>query len=186
MKEYFLKNHYSKRQQNAQIKYIVVHYSGVAGVNGRAQIIAKSLYRTALKKSIHYLVGDDDIFQLVKDKYKSWHVGGFSPENKCDACNNNSIGVELVEYKRNVKSQSVNDCDWYFSGNTIQRGAKLIAELADRYNVPTSRIIRHYDVTGKRCPRPFVGFDINEITCESHNFGWMRFIELIKIQRGEA
>ena len=36
------------------------------------------------------------------------------------------------------------------------RTAALVRELMARYGVPVERVLRHYDVTGKKCPAPWV------------------------------
>jgi len=38
-----------------------------------------------------------------------------------------------------------------------------------KYNVPISNIYRHYDITGKLCPRPFCLNDINSYYGTSGN-----------------
>lgn len=39
---------------------------------------------------------------------------------------------------------------------TRERTAAFVRELMDRYGVPVENVLRHYDVTGKRCPAPWV------------------------------
>ena len=43
-----------------------------------------------------------------------------------------------------------------FTEATIKNAADLVKLLMKKYNVPVERVIRHYDVTGKVCPKPFV------------------------------
>lgn len=38
----------------------------------------------------------------------------------------------------------------------MKRAAKLTRELMAKYHVPASRVCRHYDVTHKQCPEPWV------------------------------
>ena len=38
----------------------------------------------------------------------------------------------------------------------MKNAADLVKLLMKKYNVPVERVIRHYDVTGKVCPKPFV------------------------------
>lgn len=38
----------------------------------------------------------------------------------------------------------------------MKRAAKLTRELMAKYHVPVSRVCRHYDVTHKECPEPWV------------------------------
>lgn len=193
--KHYIDHNFSWRTRGTKIEWIVIHYAGIAGAKGIAALVANSLCRasktdcdTKLKRaaSTHYIVGDDGIYQLVRDKHRAWHCGGYSTSNKCAACNNNSLGIDLVEHKRNQKSGSVNDADWYFSHKVLVDGAKLVATLADIYGIPDANIIRHFDVTGKHCPRPFVGADMNEITGESHDFGWLKFKEWVRLARHES
>ena len=36
--------------------------------------------------------------------------------------------------------------------NTVQ----LIKELMDKYNIPIDNVLRHFDVTNKLCPKPYI------------------------------
>ena len=42
------------------------------------------------------------------------------------------------------------------SDETKKRGAELGRSLIAQYGIPAENILRHYDVTGKICPAPFV------------------------------
>ena len=39
---------------------------------------------------------------------------------------------------------------------TAERTTELVKYLMGRYNIPLSRVCRHYDVTHKECPEPWV------------------------------
>ena len=39
---------------------------------------------------------------------------------------------------------------------TINKTIELVKELMAKYNIPVGNVIRHYDVTHKVCPAPFV------------------------------
>lgn len=173
---------YGSRGKN-QIKYIVVHYTGSPSANGLAKKLAERMQTSKRSVSTHYFVGEDGIFQVVEENRAAWHCGGYSKDNKCDCCNAIAIGVDLVEHKKNTKSDSVSDSDWYFSKNVLESGAQFISDLAEKYNIPNDHIIRHFDVTGKVCPRPFVGKDVNEVTGETGEFSWMSFKLLIDAKR---
>ena len=45
---------------------------------------------------------------------------------------------------------------WYIPNVTVARTAALVRELMAKYGISIENVIRHYDVTGKRCPEPFV------------------------------
>ena len=47
--------------------------------------------------------------------------------------------------------------DGNFHPDTVERTAKIVAELCEWYGLdPIRDVIRHYDVTGKICPKPYV------------------------------
>ena len=45
---------------------------------------------------------------------------------------------------------------WYFKDATVKNTVELTKYLMKKYNIPVERVIRHYDVTGKICPEPYV------------------------------
>ncbi|GMU15154.1 phage tail tip lysozyme [Waltera acetigignens] len=137
----------------SRIKYIVIHYVGALGdAKENCQYYAGG-NRNA---SAHYFVGfDGEIWQSVEDANIAWHCGASS--YKHGECRNaNSIGIELCVRKRNTASMGATDKDWYFEDATVEAAAELTRYLMDKYNVPASNVIRHYDVTGKICPNPYV------------------------------
>ena len=163
-------NHYSRRRQGTKIKYIVVHYTGCKTARGKASCINKYYHTTTRAVSAHYIVGDDDIYQCVETKYKAFHVG-----NGNDIItNNNSIGVDIVEHKQNEKRGFTEDNDWYFTESALNNAASLIACLMYKYDIPVDSVVRHYDVTGKWCPRPFAGYGVNTVHGET-NKAWTDF-----------
>ena len=70
--------------------------------------------------------------------------------------NSQSIGVDICVKKKSNKTNSATDTDWYFDERAVDNTAKLVAYLANVYNIDDSRIITHCMATGKLCPQPFV------------------------------
>ena len=137
----------------SRIKYIVIHYVGaLGGAKANCQYYAGG-NRNA---SAHYFVGfDGEIWQSVEDANVAWHCGASS--YKHGECRNaNSIGIEMCVRKRNTANLGATDKDWYFEDATVEAAAELTRYLMDKYGVPASHVIRHYDVTGKICPNPYV------------------------------
>lgn len=134
------------------IKYIVIHYTANDGdtAEGNGNYFANN----NVGASAHYFVDDDSIVQSVPDNRVAWSVGGNKYPNTKGAAyygkctNNNSISVELCDTKKN----GVYD----FTEATLKNAADLVRLLMKKYNVPIDRVIRHYDVNGKICPKPFV------------------------------
>ena len=137
----------------SRIKYIVIHYVGaLGGAKENCQYYAGG-NRNA---SAHYFVGfDGEIWQSVEDANIAWHCGASSYKH-AECRNANSIGIEMCVRKKNTKSMGATDKDWYFEDATVEAAAELTRYLMDKYNVPASNVIRHYDVTGKICPNPYV------------------------------
>lgn len=122
------------------IQYIVVHYTGNKGDTafGNTKYF-KSENRGA---SAHYFVDRTSVWQCVKDNDIAWHCGAKTYIHpKCR--NGNSIGVEL--------------CDGVggFDSKTLANAKELIRYLMQKYSIPIDNIVRHYDITGKECPKPF-------------------------------
>jgi len=91
-----------------------------------------------------------------------WHCGGglqgSGGHSFYQICTNyNSIGIECgVCYTENVKDASGDSNKWYFTEETQESLVYLVSKLMDEYNIPINHVIRHYDVTGKICPNPYV------------------------------
>ena len=171
-----------RRNSCERIEWIVVHYTGMMATQGDPDTAADEIARSNREASTHYLVGDH-IGQLLPVKYAAYHVGAKDDGKLIPCYNGNSIGVYLCECKMDFSSDSVSCNDWYFTPQTLANGAHLIAYLAQEYNIPTDHIVRHYDVTHKRYPRPFVGTDINAYTGQSHESAWREFVRTIDALR---
>nr|DAQ86686.1 MAG TPA: N-acetylmuramoyl-L-alanine amidase [Caudoviricetes sp.] len=130
------------------INWICLHFT--SGNGDTAQNNADYFAREGgLNASAHYFVDTARIVQSVKDSDTAWHCGrerGGSYYNDCR--NANSIGIEMCSVKRNGV--------YVIPEDTMKRAAKLTRELMAKYHVPVSRVCRHYDVTHKDCPEPWV------------------------------
>lgn len=131
-------------------KYIVIHYVGAVSTAWANSLYFKSEYRGA---SANWFVDDAEAVQVVKDSDMAWHCGdGLKKGNggkwygKCT--NSNSIGIEMCCFMNNGKLD--------ISEKTIANTIELTKELMAKYNIPVENVIRHYDVTNKICPAPFV------------------------------
>lgn len=129
----------------SRIKFIVVHYTGNNGDTAYSNTNYFKSYRGA---SAHYFVDETSIYQSIEDKNIAWHCGAYVYYHP--SCRNfNSIGVELCS----IKDSKGN---FTFKEKTVDNAVWLIKGLMEKYNVPVTSVVRHYDVTHKRCPEPFV------------------------------
>ncbi len=142
---------FSGKNDTGRIKYIVIHYVGaLGGAKANCQYAAGRY----IGASAHYYVGfEGEIWQSVEDGDVAWHCGAKSYKH-AECRNSNSIGIELCV--RNKGSQAAESRDWYFEEATVQSAINLTKYLMEKYGVPVDHILRHYDVTGKICPNPYV------------------------------
>ena len=130
---------------NKQNKYIVIHYVGAVS---SAKANADYFYSVNRQASAHYFVDENEIWQVVKEGDRAWHCGTTGKYYHPECRNTNSIGIEMCCYNNNgtidIKEEVIN--------KTIE----LTKELMAKYNIPVENVIRHYDVTHKICPGPFV------------------------------
>lgn len=131
-------------------RYIVIHYVGAVSSAWANSLYFKNTYRGA---SANWFVDDIEAVQVVKDSDRAWQCGdGLKKGNggkwygKCT--NSNSIGIEMCCFMNNGKLD--------ISEKTIANTIELVKELMAKYNIPVENVIRHYDVTNKVCPAPFV------------------------------
>lgn len=135
---------------NKKNLYIVIHYVGAVSTASANASYFYSAYRGA---SAHYFVDDNSIWQAVADKNAAWHCGGPLQGSgkhpfygKCK--NSNSIGIEMCCKKKNGKL--------YITDKTIENTADLVKHLMKKHGIPAGHVIRHYDVTSKNCPAPYI------------------------------
>lgn len=142
-------DNYRKGRKQA-VKYLVIHY---VGAPGNAAANAK-YYGSAkgINASAHYFVGhgpSPEVWASVAEADTAWHVGCKTGYKHPDCRNDNSIGVELCCHQNGSGV-------WYFNPETVDAAVELARDIVTRYNIPKDRVLRHYDVTGKICPAPFV------------------------------
>lgn len=146
---------YGYKRVLSRIKYIVVHYTANDGDSdeGNGNYFANHIKEA----SAHYFADGDSITQSVPDDYIAYSVGGkkYSDCNKTGGgkfygqCTNaNSLSIELCDEVKNGVSD--------FTSATIDNAVELIREKMKQYNVDINHVIRHFDVTGKPCPKPYV------------------------------
>lgn len=136
-------NSYSRSgEKQGIIKNIVVHWVGNAGSSALGNRNYFESLATSHKTyaSSHYIIGlNGEIIRCIPENEVAFHSGSYSMNRK-------SIGIE--------------DChpDWdgKFNDNTYNSLVELCADICRRYNLSINAIIRHYDVTGKSCPKYYV------------------------------
>lgn len=147
-KMFITPNPYSRPQKKiGQIKNIVIHWIGNAGTTAEnnakyfdgLKVGKKNSTGDYIYASSHYIIGNDGVVvRCLPESEVAYHAS---------KANSYSIGMEICHP------------DW--SGKPTEKAydslVNLLVELCRRYKLePTQAIIRHYDVTGKVCPKYYV------------------------------
>ena len=160
-------------RSNRTPKYIVIHYFGDLGT---AENTTKYFNNPTAKASAHYVLDEGNIiYHCVEDTNIAWHCGSKNGYVHPDCRNANSIGIEARPRKINKNTKKASDTDWYFDERVINNLVWLTKRLMKQYNIPIDRVIRHYDVTGKLCPRPMCGKDKNVYYKTTGDYQWELF-----------
>lgn len=131
-----------------KIKYIVIHYTGSEGTAAGNVNYFNNGNRGA---SAHYFVDRSGEIREYCDPlmYYAWHCGGSlesSHHPLHNICTNrNSIGIEIcTHYNRSA---------WEFTTAAVSAAIALTKYLMAKFGISADHVCRHYDVTGKACPR---------------------------------
>lgn len=140
----------------SSIRWIVVHYTGC---EGSAAMLASSMARPNRKAGTHFFVDENQIVQSIDIGKSAWHIGDGRPVPSYAGYDHaKSLGLRGLGCT-NASSIAVDICATKTSGAWEHRGerraAALVKELMRLYTIPLDRVVRHYDCTGKPCPRPF-------------------------------
>jgi N-acetylmuramoyl-L-alanine amidase len=161
----------------ASVRGIVVHWvanpgsSAIAnrnyfdGLKNQPQATREQRY-SARYASAHFIVGlEGEVIQCILETEMAYHVGAaqYSPlalKPLSAYPNNCTLGIELCHPAEldGAGNKMKNDALWRgeFLPVTLDAAIILIKELLDRYGLGREDIYRHYDITGKDCPRYFV------------------------------
>lgn len=117
--------------------YITVHDTANKKKGANAAAHAKYIKTIKDCTSWHYTVDDTEIYRHIPDDEKSYHTSD-------KFANENSIAIELCV-----------NADGNFE-KTLQNAATLVRTLARKHNIVEENICRHYDWTGKSCPKSLI------------------------------
>ncbi|WP_372704058.1 N-acetylmuramoyl-L-alanine amidase [Castellaniella sp.] len=127
---------------------VVIHHTS----NQDLRDSLRTLTSTARQVSAHYLISRDGrILQLVDERNRAWHAGVSWWNGQTDV-NSASIGIELD-----------NDGNEPFAAAQIQALLVLLADLKERYRIPTANFVGHADVAPGRKVDPSAWFPWDQL-----------------------
>jgi N-acetylmuramoyl-L-alanine amidase CwlA len=174
-----LDNYNRPLQKLKQVKGIVIHWTANTskGADAKAN---RNYFNTkprivnrkgeTIYASAHYVIDDKSIIQCVPDDEVAFHVGAKwelyredahkimgQPRPNTDSPNNYLIGIEMCVNEGGVFEKTRN--------HTID----LTQYLLKKHHLRISDVYRHFDITGKDCPKMFL-----------ETAKWARFISDLK------
>lgn len=150
-------------------KGLVIHWTANTGRGANAWANRNYFNTTDRAASAHYIVDDKEIIQCLPENEMAYHVGANSYKSAAlqrlsRYPNDCTIGIEIC----------VNS-DGNFE-KALRNAVELAADICHRYGWNRNNLWRHYDITGKDCPKFFV----DNPTAVRYGFssaagGWERF-----------
>lgn len=142
---------------SAKIGMVVIHGDAGKTDEGTASWIESPDSRV----SYHYLIGrTGDVYQFVPESEKAWHAGEsqWGAMTVGNSVNPTSIGVAFANDGTG---------DEMYTEHQYREGARLVADICKRYEIPVHMIRGHYEVSPTRKQDPWDHFD------------WRRFFALL-------
>ena len=160
-------------------KGLVIHWTANTGSGADADNNRDYFNNSGVTASAHYIVDDHQVVQCIPEEEMAYHVGAnwYMPgalERLSDYPNDCTLGIEIC----------VNQDGNFFK--TMENTVALAADICKRYGWSSDNLWRHYDITGKACPKFFV--DASTAAAYgflSGNAGWKDFKEAVEKNIGE-
>ena len=130
---------YNRVAREVKIEYIVIHDTGNKSKGADSNAHFSYFNGGNRNSSADFFVDDKKILQVNDyNKYYTWHVG--DGKGKYGITNKNSIGIEIC-----INS----DGDYNKAYNNAVELTKYLMHVLD---IPSERVVRHYDASRKNCP----------------------------------
>ncbi|MFA7745094.1 N-acetylmuramoyl-L-alanine amidase [Salinicoccus roseus] len=155
--EKLLTSRYSRpRTKMHSVRGVVMHYTANPNANPDSHYRFFE-YNNRRYAGAHYFVKRGYIVRMIPEGETTYHAnetgyskvaafnGYYSSDGYKGNANSCTIGIEMeLEPDGSIHPETIRTC------------ILLAADIMRRYNLPMSRLVRHYDITGKICPLQFV------------------------------
>jgi len=132
-----------------EVRAIVMHWT--ANIDKGANALANRNYFNLGSRyaSAHYVVDDHSIIQCLPDNEVGYHVGAKRYEPAGREIMNGS-GLNPNYFTLGIEMCVNKDGDWEKTyGNSVELAAFLLL----KHRPPAGKLLRHFDITGKDCPK---------------------------------
>lgn len=150
-------------------KGLVIHWTANTCETADADNNRNYFNYSGIAVSVHYIVDDHQVVQCLPEDEMAYHVG--ANHYTANALrklswypNNCTLGIEICVNKNSNFT------------TTIRNAVELCANICKRHGWNSDHLWRHYDITGKDCPKFFVDDD----SAVAYGFasaatGWLKF-----------
>lgn len=151
IKQMFLTNKNRPKIKLKKIKGIVIHWTANTGKGANAIANRNYFNSTERLASAHFIVDDRNIIQCIPEDEVAWHVGSDKYRDAGRKLSENGYGPNY--FTIGIEMCVNSDGNWI---KTYQNTVELAACLLRKYNLNTNDLYRHYDITGKDCPKMMI------------------------------
>lgn len=132
-----------------KVKAVVMHWTANTGRGANALANRNYFNMGTRPASAHYVVDDHSIVQCLPDTEIGYHVGAkrYHPAGRA-LMDGGGLGPNF--YTIGIEMCVNSDGDW---NKTLENSIELAALLLHRHGLRSNDLLRHYDITGKDCPR---------------------------------
>lgn len=149
--------HTTKRKRrsglNMNPEFITIHNTGNPKSTARNERAWLTNERNERVASFHYAVDEIEVIECIPPNEVAWHAGDGNGKG-----NRASIGIEICESGRYEQ--------------TLRNASKFVASLLWERRWEVDRLRRHFDWSGKVCPR--LMYDNGKWT------KWQEFIDMVR------
>lgn len=152
-------NKYSRPQLKLSgVKKLVVHYTANPGATAQNHFdyFNKTIVEEKRFASAHIFVDRRQALNIIPLNEVAYHANDVQKKN---ANGTPYRGVAALGSNANLTSLGIELCiekDGSFHPDTLALAGYVFAELCRKFGLNECDIVRHYDVTAKNCPAPFV------------------------------
>lgn len=157
--KFLTKNKYSRVGKPLnKLLGVVIHYVGVNNQRPEQTVAyfeSLKYGKNQIYASAHYVIGTDgNGIQCIPDTEVAYHCGAklYKPgivEKLSQYPNYTTIGIELCHTPNG------------FTEETLETASNLVAQILLENDLLINDVYRHYDITGKICPKFFVDSELD-------------------------
>jgi N-acetylmuramoyl-L-alanine amidase CwlA len=160
------------------LRGIVIHWT--ANTDQGAGALANRNYFNSTKNnaSAHFIVENEIVIQCLQTNEVAWHVGDKVRSKNLPRRKELMQGLK-GRHSPNYYTIGIEMCvnEGTDFGKTLKTTAALCRKLLQQHNLQIKDIYRHYDITGKDCPKMLLPIKIGK---KEYDWNWQAFLSEVE------